>query len=153
MAALLMEEEEEDLPKAAGAASKEGERAAQAAAVAAAAAATAQSKAKGKGKAKAGGGGGGGASSSKPKAAASSGEASTSQQGSDQRSTPLSASTAEAAGPVLPPATEPALHWTQIKIPPNPTSGTPQEMQAARRSGSGCGGCTRRRGCGLGSRR
>ena len=24
-------------------------------------------------------------------------------------------------------------HWTQIKIPPNPTSGTPQEMQAARK--------------------
>ena len=28
---------------------------------------------------------------------------------------------------------DPALHWTQIKIPPNPTSGTPQEMQAARK--------------------
>ena len=27
---------------------------------------------------------------------------------------------------------DPALHWTQIKIPPNPTSGTPHEMQAAR---------------------
>ena len=78
---------------------------------------------KGKGKAKAGIGGAGGGSSSKPKASASSGKASTSQQGSGQRST------AEAAGQ----ATEPALHWTQIKIPPNPTSGTPQEMQAARK--------------------
>ena len=28
---------------------------------------------------------------------------------------------------------DPALHWTQIKIPPNPTSGTPHEMQAARK--------------------
>ena len=40
---------------------------------------------------------------------------------------------AEASGPAAPPATEPALHWTQIKIPPNPISGTPQEMQAARK--------------------
>ena len=40
---------------------------------------------------------------------------------------------AEASGPAAPPATEPLLHWTQIKIPPNPTSGTPQEMQAARK--------------------
>ena len=85
---------------------------------------------KGKGKAKAGGSGAGGGSSSKPKAAASSGEASTSQQGSGQRSTPPFASTAPQAPP---PTTEPALHWTQIKIPPNPTSGTPQEMQAARK--------------------
>ena len=82
---------------------------------------------KGKGKAKAGGGGGGGGSSSKPKASASSNEASTSQQGNG--STPPSASTVEAAGQ----ATESALHWTQIKIPPAPTSGTPQEMQAARK--------------------
>jgi hypothetical protein len=87
---------------------------------------------KGKGKAKASGDGGGGGSSSKPKAAASSGEASSSQQGSGQRSTPPSAST-EAVGQAEPPVTEPALHWTQIKIPPAPTSGTPQEMQAARK--------------------
>ena len=40
---------------------------------------------------------------------------------------------AEASGPAALPATEPLLHWTQIKIPPNPTSGTPQEMQAARK--------------------
>ena len=86
---------------------------------------------KGKGKAKAGGGGGGGGSSSKPKATDSSGEASTSQQASGQRSTQPSA--AGAAGQEVPPATEPALHWTQIKIPPAPTSGTPHEMQAARK--------------------
>jgi len=88
---------------------------------------------KGKGKAKAGGGGGGGDSSSKLKATDSSGEASTSQQASRQRSTPPCASTAGAAGQEVPPATEPALHWTQIKIPPAPTSGTPHEMQAARK--------------------
>ena len=69
-------------------------------------------------------------------ATAGSGEASTSQQGSDHRSTPPSTSTTEAAGQAkLPdaPATSGTLHWTEIKIPPLPTSGTPQEMQAARK--------------------
>ncbi len=65
---------------------------------------------KGKGKAKAGGGGGGGGSSSKPKAAGSSGEASTSQQESCQRSTPPSASTAPHAPPLDAPATSSTQH-------------------------------------------
>ena len=66
-------------------------------------------KGKGKAKASGGGGAGGGGSSSKPKASGRSGEASTSKQGSCQRSAPSSASMA----PPTPPPDVPATSSTQ----------------------------------------
>jgi hypothetical protein len=86
--------------------------------------AAAQGRAKGKGKANAGqGGGGAGGSSGKTPAGVSGGQGSSSKQAGGQRSVAQRSTVEDVAAPGV---QLPAL-------PPNPTSGTPQEMQAARK--------------------